>query len=241
MQNTIMNVRCGKAPSESKLEYTFSTEEIRNYMEKGFQFVEDGLKKNLVKQGKDPNVIPHIVPQICLGCKTKRFASFLLILPESVLNRPNFNPNIPSVFQGVDDENVKLIQVYWVLIQKWAYRKESLEDFRNPSVRHALAIKNSSQLDFIMKYAGPRIEKLPSRNNPDGDYRVIIAVDPIRVFRDMLANKDFPNQRFDVFIEDINYVDESNAVFTVSRSVKKKRENPGDIKEILIKALRSKR
>lgn len=227
-KNTFMQVRCGIAASDKKLPFTVTTENVQTYLAKQFGRINNALRTKGVK-------VTDIEPNVKTIKIGGALLPFFVLLPEEVLDRKTFDPNTPSVFRPDDDSDVVYLKPYYYeVIKRFMYSKEDCHAFRtSQDWRRQCKINNRKNLDVLIKYSTPKVETIGS---PDGKKSyVVVILDPLRIFHDMLTDVHNPDQRFNVYIEKVQQLDDNSYDFSISREIvsKKKKSHEADISRLL--------
>lgn len=229
--NTIAT-RCNLQESTKKLQYDITTENVKKYLDSKFEFINKGLKNKNVPNVNDIDVN---IRTLKIG---KNFLPFIVVLPDDVLDRASFDPNTPSVFRPEDDDDaVRLKPYYYHFLANYMYSKEDIGYFGSSSWRRAAGNPPAGNIRVLKKYARPAIETVPESNGQKTTM-VLVILDPIKIFHEMLIDNNNPKQRFTTFVTEMQSVGEGSYNFTVSREVIKKNKNDGKQIEDLINALK---
>lgn len=221
-------------PLHDDIKYEFTTIKCANFIEEEFRQVEDAMK---VASGNTE--IPHVVPKITSAKIGKRFYPLLLILPGDVLENQEQNENIPDIFLPEND-SVSLKKSYHLTLLRYRYDKQDINSFRSNTFKHDSGVFRNSDIQFLCRYAYPKIEK----NMVDGEERpfVVMILDPIRLFHNMLVDELRPKQRFRVFIKNVKDIDGENFRYTVQRSIDKKKDSDTEeLQHLLTRKMREMR
>lgn len=227
--NTI-KTRCNLPESTRKVQYDIRTEDVKKYLESKFDFINKGLKI----KGVDVESINVSIRSLKIG---KNFLPFIIVLPDTVLDRGSFDPNTPSVFRPQDDDDaVRLKPYYYHFLANFMYSKSDIEYFGSSNWRRMAGNPPTKSIQILRKYAKPAIETISDQNGGKIT-SVLLILDPIKIFHEMLVDNDNPKQRFSVFIADLVDVGEGSYNFTVSREVSKKNKNDAKELDALIRRL----
>ena len=222
-------VKCQKAPKKENPEWDFSTLEVKKVLQKSFTKLTTGLRN----AGRSD--ISDVQITITTKELSKRYCMCILIMPESVLRGSKKLDDIPSVFQsGASENQVPLERPFWDLIRNWMYTKNERAMFRNASYRQSLQLKTMN-LNLLMQYMNPKIMNL------SGKKCVVVAIDLIKVFHDMLSDPTNPKERFMINISDFKKTDDGQHVFTVKKSEDTRKQQSDVARELqrsLSKAVR---
>lgn len=239
MANNLINVRCGKQPETQQLRWTFTTGDIRNFLNGQLRYVTEQLRIYAQKQGKDPGSVPTIEVKVVPVKIGDNFVPFMVSFPDAILDKEEYDPSIPPTFRTEDsNEGVRLKRVYWELIRNFMYDKEDKEDFRNPRYRRELGIGNSRLMEVFRRHIVVTIDEtiVDENENPF----VFLFLDPRRVFKKMLEDPSKKRQRFRPKIVKYKKLDEESWSFTVVREVITKEDNSDINIQKLIRGMISK-
>lgn len=196
---------------ENRLPYKATTEEVEDYLTGMFRNITDGLRARGVKNVKPITVDLSVVS---LG---KSFYPFMIMLPEEVLNKKAYNPDMPSVFETDDEGGALLKEWYYKLLLNYMYDKWQINDLYSPERKRALGM-SAKDLQDIRKYSKPFTVNTENEYNQQGK-TVMVLLDPIKVFHDMATFVNNPKQRFDVFIDKAIKLEGSQYIFKMTREV----------------------
>ena len=215
MSTNTIKTRCNLNESTRKVQYEIRTEYVEKYLNDKFKFINDAL----IKRGeKGVESITVNMRSLRIG---KAFFPFIVMLPESVLDRFNFDPNTPSVFRPEeDDDAVRIKPYYYRFLSNYMYTKEDVNAFNSTSWQRQAGIRSASNMRILRRYSRPAIESMNTQNGKS--ISVMVLLDPLKVFHEMLIDDNNPNQRFSVFIEGMQEVEDNNYIFTVSREINKR-------------------
>lgn len=227
MSMSTINTRCKLRESKKKLQFDIRTEDVQKYLEGKFKFINDTLVSRGEK-GVEP--IPVTLRSLRIG---KHFLPFIVLLPEAVLDRASFNPNTPSVFRPEeDDDAVRIKPYYFKFLSNYMYSKDDINAFNSGNWKRAAGITSNGNLQILRRYSRPAIETMNTNNGKS--VSVMVFLDPLKIFHEMLIDEDNRDQRFSVFIDGMQEVEDNNYVFTVSREVNKRsKEDLNQIQNIL--------
>ena len=229
--NTI-NAKCGLIPTTKKVQYDITTEDVKKYIETKFATINKGLKA----RGVDVAPIEVNIRSLKIG---KNFLPFIIVLPDSVLDRASFDPKTPSVFRPEDDDDaVRLKPYYYRFLANYMYTKEDIGYFGSSSWRRMAGNPSAGNIRILKKYSRPAIETIGGVNG-ERTTTVLVFLDPIRIFHEMLIDNDNDKQRFNIFVTDIQNIGDSNYNFTILREVSKKNKSDERSIQDLINKLKS--
>lgn len=236
MAKNTVSTRSGLRESGNKLEYEITTTEVAMYLRSKFKMIEDALNAKGYKN------VPSIKPEVSSIRLGKHYAPLFVLLPKEVLSLKDYNPDIPSVFQPDRDtsDGAWLKQEYYALLFCYMYKRDDINAFRSGELRRQAGITNSRDMETLFKYSTPKITKSADENGAES-LTVILILDPVRVFHDMLTDIQNPKQRFRVEISKTEKIDDRSYMYTVERLVKKKKKEDYMQLEALIRQMKSNR
>lgn len=212
----MIKVRSGVQASEDKIEYSITTTMAKEYLQSKFNLLATTAKK------KGMN-IPEINIMMYNEKLGKNFIPFFLILPEDVLIRNKETEDIPSIFKSENSDHARLFGPYYEMLRAYTFNKDDKRAFRSTDWKRRAGIQSGKNIGTLLKYSTPKIE-----NFGNGGRKVIVLIDPIRLFHDMLTDDSARKQNFEVLIEHWKEIDSAtgNWNFVVNRKVlRNKSEN----------------
>lgn len=224
MANNLISVRCGKQPDRDDLKWTFTTGDIRNFLNGQLRYVTQNLRVYATKKGNDPSTIPDIVVKVMPVKIGDNFIPFLVNFPDAILDKEDFDPSIPPAFRTEDVEGVRLQKPYWELIRGFMYDSIDKKDFQNASLRRQLGIHDSKLMELFRRHTVVTIDSTIVDEDESG--YVFLFLDPRRIFKKMLEDPSKKKQRFRPIIKKYKKLDEESWSFEVVRKVITK--NDGD-------------
>lgn len=230
MSTSTIRTRGNIPESNKKIQYDIRTEDVKKYLEAKFRFINNALTAKGV-----PNVelINVSVRNLRIG---KQFLPFIVLLPEAVLDRANYDPNTPAVFRPEDDDDaVRLKPYYYHFLSNYMYTKEEINFFNSSSWRRSAGVTNTKNLHILRKYSKPAIETVNAQNGKL--VSVFVLLDPLKIFHEMLIDEGNQNQRFSVYIDSMQCVEDNCYTFSVSREVNKRSKEDTQQFNALIKAM----
>lgn len=225
--NTYIQTVSGVQPNQdTQLEFTVSTQAAET-------FIRDRFKDLTEARRRTGSFVPKIdYEDIKVRSMTysKRFAPFLLIVPDAIVDRKEYDPNTPAMFQNTDAV-LPIIDDYFTLIQGFSYKSDDIKQVRESSfTRRNLGLEGSDINEFAY-YAKFRTKPLNCDNEYANSNLLFIEIDPGRVFHAMLKNRTAPNQRFNVTITNVILTGGNSAIYKVSRSPINRKDNKNAKKE----------
>lgn len=228
----MLNVRAAKNPSKKELRYEFTTTEVKNYLQEKFNAIEKALNAS-------GNKAPHVDIGLISADIGVGFQPFCIVLPDLVLDKKNSNDSIPSCFQIDESDGVKIKPHYYKLLQAYAYSDRDRAAMMSGEWRNARGIKNKNVAQGFMTYTKAKIETSGGRGNNN---TVILMLDPVRVFHDMLTDADNVGQRFKVVDIDTKSINDEVFLYTMTREVvSRNKSEKVDLRALIRKASYGKR
>lgn len=178
-------------------------------------------------QDKSPMKVSVLSFDFMSGRKDKRgiYIPFLLILPKSAQkqNKQNEKDDIDPVFDtGNQSSKLQLRDEIFALLKPFMYRKDDLHYLESGDMRRTLGL-TQPMLANIRKYSQPTPVK-----SGDNNSNVIIMLDPIKVLRGMLVNKENKSENFRVVVTDCIYLNKNQFKYVVSREQIRRNINDSD-------------
>lgn len=199
-------VSCGITPTHENPEWEITTVDAKNYIQSKFTQLTTGLRKI----GQSTDDVKVNLTTMKLG---KQYVMAVLTLPESVLRGSNQANDIPSVFRGQNmDNRLSFEKPFYDLLRNFMYTKNERGMFRNASYRQSMQL-SSKHVNALMAYMNPRTMI------SGGKKYVVVAIDMIKVFHSMLADKNNPKQKFGVWVKKSEKTDDGMHKFTVQKVV----------------------
>lgn len=157
----------------------------------------------------------------------KKFKPFVALLPLSILKgKKNSNDEELSMFNPNSDSGILKIKdsVYKFLVY-YMFNKNDSKMFFDRNWRSALGISETSARKLNSM-------RMPQTININRQKYVMVLLNPITVFHDMLVNIDNPGERFSV--EEIRgeRIDDKNFKYSMVRLPKNKKKNKKDEMDI---------
>lgn len=188
VSNTKNDIRtkAGIRPDENELPFTISTSQVEEYLQKKVDAV-----ANKIGDG-EVNVSVYSTEA------GKAFIPFMVTLPTKVMKdgkKSGDTKNIPSIFLGGESQgtevNANMRPEYFAVFSPYTYSKTDEQAFFSEDWRRARKVNRGSSV-ILKNYRTPKISKLQSNG---GERVVLLMIDPLRVFHDMLTIPD-DNRQF---------------------------------------------
>lgn len=209
----MMKVRSGAEASNDEIIYKFTTEDAKSYLQKKFNMIKAAFEK----KGVNFPDIKLIMYNQELG---KNFLPFILILPDTVLESRNRNENYNSIFlPDTKEQSARLKKPFFDLLSNYTYNKDDKKAFRSPDWKRRSGV-NGRHTSTLLKYSTPVKESFGSAGT-----KVLVFIDPIRIFHDMLVIEGREDQVFDVDIRECKKIENGNYNFKMARVVDMKKSS----------------
>lgn len=167
-------------------------------------------------QDKTPMKVSLISFDFMSGRKDKRgiYIPFLLILPKNAQRQTpnNENDDIDQIFETSNQSSkLQLRPEIFALLKPFMYRKDDLHYLESGDMRRQLGL-TQPMLANIRKYSQPQFAK-----SGDNNSNVIIMLDPIKVLRGMLINKENRSENFKADVIECTYLNKNQFEYVVRR------------------------
>lgn len=173
---------------EDEVMYTVNTNDVRVYLQKKVDRICDALKAN---GGESMKVTINLISEK-FG---RAYVPFVIVLPESVEDRASNSTNIPEALRpNDDDDGVRLKKPFYQLLANYCYDNNDRKSLNAHNIVKQLGLypHATREVQALMR---PRREEF-------GDTRyVLLLLDPLRLFKDYLRNKNNPSEKFEPYIE----------------------------------------
>lgn len=223
LQNMSKSIRtkCGVEAKQDKLLFDLTTTNVKIFLQGKIANINNGLTNNKVQTDLvNPNDI-----RVCALRIGKNFAPLFVMLPDAVIDKKQYNPNIPSIFlDSMEERSVILKPWYYKLFVRWMYSKKDSELVRSRMVQRQLGITRPEDVKTFMYYATPKIKTVTNDNGEKvSNLYVILNADTI--FHDMLVDIDRPNSRFTSTIRNITMMENNAAKYEIEREINTRKKN----------------
>ena len=209
LNNNATTNRAGIKPARIENVFTLKTSDAEDYITK---------KINSIPGFED------VVVNLFTLNLTDRFAPFVIALPMSVLKKKdkssNKNGEVMSIFSTALDEsdgksktliNDSIHKILTAYSFDAAFRQTNNEETMR-TIKSQLGLSRA-QCAMIDRTRFPHVESFS-----DGKIKcVMMTIDPIWVFTDMLGEPDKDNRQYRILVTGLRRIDESNTEYTVRR------------------------
>lgn len=228
-----IKTRSGLVPAidDKDVPYRVKTSQVEEYIQKKIDIVCEMMRKN----GKDQADVKFNIMTTQMG---KYFFPMVGILPldviadsddkKQVAEHAIFNPGYSKQFPALKKE-------FWMLLQPWLYSKQDEDAFFNQHTRQSLRM-SLAESHKMKNYRQP---KLYSFNK--GRTKVLLfMMDPVRVFKDMMTDTQNDQQKFDVLINRVVQINDTNYRYDITRSTQHSKKKSGNNDNHLFKEIERK-
>ena len=212
-----IRTRSGLNPDrDDTIPYSIDTSKVEEFIQNKF----DIISKKLGEESPEIRVLTTEAGE--------RFLPFMIVLPVSVTKAGeamNKLKNCNSVFYATNEENDSIKLKDWVfkLLQQYAYTTNDRKMFDSQSFRQQMRIfRRSAQT--LKSFITPKKMKLNGNNEP----KIIMLLDPLKVFYDMLGSSD-DSRPYHVEIPDWKKIETGKFRYRVERVINRgKKKNYKD-------------
>lgn len=174
---------------------------------------------------------------------SKEFKPFILLMPTSVLkkNVTSQKQKRGGLYDMDDDDNSKkelleLKREFYMAIQPYIYSDRERQMFLSREFERDYRVSKKAMLTFV-KNTKPLIYIAKAMGQP----MVTIALDPIRLFHDMLTRADNPGERFQNDVISVRQAGKNGEyIYTLERRVLKQSNNGSRYNKTLADELNNK-
>lgn len=179
--------RSGLRPNEKNLPYTITTQNVRDYLQGKFDVIVD--KMNQANRDEHQKRIDIKIFTTEAG---GAFLPFIIMLPLDVLARSNKNNSDtePAIFHPEEDEDTDVVSLkneFFQLLKIYAFSKEDESAFFSDDWRRQRKVSRETSRN-LKSLRTPKLNRYGSGG--DKVPYVIMLLDPIRIFHDMLIFSD---------------------------------------------------
>lgn len=199
-----------------------STVNVRKYLQRLASSMDNEIRNWMTSKGLDASNVPDTIVDVksidlSKGRRDDKFAPFFLIVSGNILEGQDMYESMPEVFKDPDnDVQVHINELYYkLLFAPFMYNKNAIRDtLRDPKDRSNLHVKaNRNEIETVLRYVQPKIEYMGDKKTK----AVVVVLDPIEVFRQMVYSQPDSSRNVDYFIGimDCRKIDEDNFEFRV--------------------------
>jgi hypothetical protein len=216
----MIKTRSGLTPDMNKLFIDISTEHVERYLQKKF----DAVSAKLRASGVDaPNIDVHVDS----GEASRKFVPLAITLSLDVIedkrakekgknNRdelPMFNPTRNT------GNYANISAPYWKILEAYQYDKKDRTLFQSSAWCRQKEVSRESSRNLVM-LSVPRIHQV------DKDTKVVLMLlDPVRIFYDMLVDTEHTGRKFMVEIKKLKKQETGEFIYTVFRYTDKSKKS----------------
>lgn len=217
---------CGVDPENDEMSFKLTTDDVYKFLDERLGILLEKLrttgKYNLPDSLSDFKVI-----SIKAG---KKYAPLILFLPTSLSEKEarkgkkNSNDDsVPEIYKvNENDGTQKMIYEFYQFFKMFMYTREDIDSFKSSQVRSTLGISNSL-VPVLKQLSTPTIQPFGGkRGDVKSTNAILLMIDPIRVFHEMLVNKTNPNEQFKIFIDHVEKIKDSSFKYEITRKRQKK-------------------
>ena len=210
--------RSGLRPDETRLPYVITPKDVQNYLQKRLDVVTNELRK----QGKECQDV-KIQDLISIEASNE-FIPLVIFLPETaVVKKQKEQIKGNSIFaQSSKQPGIKLRDEIYNVLKPYVYSSKDRESFGTHLMKNTLKMSRE-KIYRIQEWTRPTW--LKSKRSKDKN--IVLLIDPIRVFHDMLKYVDAPQAKpFRINIE--NWKKKESGYykyFVVREEITPKKEN----------------
>lgn len=186
--------RSGLRPDETRLPYVITPKDVQNYLQKRIDVV-------LEEQRRKGEYMPDVKIQDVISLEaSNEFIPLVLFLPESVIEQEKYAPTKGnSVFNtNPKSHALKINNVIYNVLNPYMYNRVDRESFGTRLMKNTLKMSRE-KIYRIQEWTRPSLFKTKRGR----DRSIVLLIDPIRVFYDMLKYTDKEASKpFRINIED---------------------------------------
>lgn len=185
-----LRTRSGLRPDERNLPYTITTQFVREFLQGKFDVIVDKMNEANTRGKKQEKIDIKLFTTGAGGA----FFPFIIMLPLAVLERYGLDESNdePSIFHPEEDEDLDAVLLkdeFYQLIKIYAFSKEDESAFFSDDWRRQRKVSRETSRNL-------KVLRTPKVNRYDcGGEKVpfvVMLLDPIRVFHDILTSPDNP-------------------------------------------------
>lgn len=209
MSNNV-NTKAGIRPDENELPFSISTHQVEEYLQKKVNAVVNRIGEEDVQI------------QVYSTEAGKAFIPFMVILPTSVMKNgknKSQDKSIPRIFLGgvetQEDTSANMKEEFYKVFSPYIYSKTDEAAFFSEDWRRARKV-NRDTSPILKRYRTPRVSKF----NNGKETVVMLMIDPMRVFHDMLTIPD-DNRQFKPEVTGWRKVQDGDFIYQMRRVLNK--------------------
>lgn len=211
MASNVINTKAGIRPDENELPFTIKTSDVEKYLQNKVDAVVN-------KIGGDEVTISVYSTEV-----GKAFIPFMVVLPTSVMKngkKQAQNKSIPRIFlSGGDEDNgevsANMRDEFYQIFSPYVYSKVDESAFFSEDWRRARKV-NRDTSPVLKRYRTPRISRINQGKEPV----VMLMIDPLRIFHDMLTIPD-DNRAFKPEITGWRRIQDGEFIYQMRRVLNK--------------------
>ena len=221
-----MKTLSGLRPTERREEpFEPTTNEAEAFLQKKFDAIVKQMNREIRKYNEDHpdednvSLQEDIEVNLITNRMSSKFYPFVLVLPSSVLKdgSKKRGKNELDIFNPQHSEqNANIKDPLYAVIKPFLYDDNDKKSFFSTNFQHALKI-SSRTAGSLKAYCRPKIHRF----DKDRVSYVVILLDPLRLFHNMLERPD-DKTPFDVMIDRVEQLKGGNFKYYTSRVIKSK-------------------
>jgi hypothetical protein len=207
----------------------FTTRDIKNYFQDQASRVDKAISDVL---GYEIPKTKVEVMSFSLSTSNEKhpFVPFVMTVTSNILENAETYEELPSVFRPSKDDGVKINKIYYdLLLQKFIYDKEERSFFANGSWRKSMHIQaDYKTLTGIRQLLTPKLEYPDNDTENIKDAKIMVLLDPLKVFKVITYDRTHPRERYTTHIKDVSRIDGQNFKYETVRIVNKDKDKYGN-------------
>lgn len=238
----MVKTKSGAQPKKSKYQhFDLTTYDVKKYLQSKVDVLISIMNQ---ERKKDPNktTIPPMRIHLFSTPISKKFAPFTILLAPTVAE--NFEiPYEEDIRESGEEifltpqkaytghkQKALLYPEFQKFVEVYGYTKGDIESLRTDYLKKELSITHA-KIDKMYMFVDPRFNTLEGGAVNSLDVtRVVVLLDPIKVFHDMLSNPDEPKEEFEIQITLGDKKNENEFVYHIRRRrTRKKSATNADI------------
>lgn len=202
-------------------EYDISTREIQEYLQGKLDVV-----VSVLKQEKRYDNLDDIKISVGAAKASDTFVPLIVTLPKEALESEasNMDNEIPSIWTKTEEnEEVRMIEDLEDFFRMYTFKKDDIKMLKNREYQRKQHIRPSYAAS-VVGMCRPTYHVF-KKGSEYVDARIMFALDPVRVFMDMLCEENEKQGDVDITITGIKKIRNSQYEFRV---VKRRQKNKGN-------------